>query len=96
MADLLDANQQRVRELRLTYDPDGTAAVRAKDPKLATDEVFSLAEPFFTGDRVSRIDVYEMVANADYNKARNKMLVIFAKTPKPILSQPVTADAPAQ
>jgi tetratricopeptide (TPR) repeat protein len=94
-AELLDAQQKLKRLLILKYDPDGTAQVRAKDPKLAKDEVFILAEPIYSGERMTRIDVYEeLMSNTDYEKARNKMLVIFAATPKPILSQKV--DAPAQ
>ena len=37
----------RQRVLLLKYDPEGTATIRAKDPRLAKDEVFIVAEPFF-------------------------------------------------
>jgi hypothetical protein len=93
-AELFDAQHQRQRILLLKYDPDGTAQVRAKDPKLAKDEVFILAEPFYSGDRMTRIDVYqELLSAPDYNKARIMLLRIFAQTPKPILSTPVAPTA---
>lgn len=93
-AELFGAQHRRQRVLLLKYDPVGTQTVRAKDPKLARDEVFILAEPFYTGDKMSRIDVYrELLSTPDYNKARTMLLLIFTQTPKPIYSAPIDAAA---
>jgi tetratricopeptide (TPR) repeat protein len=86
----------RKRLLLLKYDPEGTKEVEAKDPRIAHDTVFTLAEPFYTGERMTRIDVYkELLSTPDYEKARNMMLGIFSQTPKPILSTPVDGSAVA-
>ena len=91
-ANLLDAQHQTQRVLLIKYDPDGTAQMQAKDPKLAKDEVFYVAEPFYAGDKMTRIDVYQqLLALPEYAKARLLLLRIFAQTPKPILSTPVSA-----
>jgi tetratricopeptide (TPR) repeat protein len=91
-AELFDAQHQVQRVLLLNYDPDGTQTVRAKDPKLARDEVFIVAEPFYTGNQMTRIDVYqELLSAPDYNKARTMLLRIFTLTPKAIYSAPVSA-----
>lgn len=93
-AELFDAQHKRQRVLLLKYDPEGTQTVRAKDPKLAQDEVFILAEPFYTGEQMSRIDVYrELLSAPDYNKARSMLLLVFTQTPKPIYSAPITPGA---
>jgi len=93
--ELFNPEKQRTRVLLLKYDPEGTAALHAKDPKAQNGTVFILAEPAFTADRMTKIDVYqELFATPDYMKARNLMLGIFANPPKPIYSTPV--DAPAE
>jgi tetratricopeptide (TPR) repeat protein len=90
-----EPDHESKRVLLLKYDPDGTQAVRAKDPKMAHDEVFILAEPFFSGGKINRIDVYqELLSTPEYNKARSMMLLIMAHPPKAIYSAPV--DEPAQ
>ena len=89
-AELFNPQHQRQRLLLLKYDPDGTASVRAKDPKLARDSVFLIAEPFYTGDQMTRIDVYKtLLGTPDYQKARTLLLGIFIQTPTPIYSAPV-------
>jgi tetratricopeptide (TPR) repeat protein len=90
MAELSDPQHQTRRKLYLNYDPVGTQAVRAKDPKLARDEVFILAEPFSTG----RIDVYQLLSSLpEYDKVRSLLLLTLTNTPKPIYSSPVSAPA---
>jgi tetratricopeptide (TPR) repeat protein len=90
MAELSDSGHQTQRKIYLNYDPVGTQAVRAKDPKLARDEVFLLAEPFATG----RIDVYqELLSMPDYDKVRTMLLLILTQTPKPIYSSPANPSA---
>ena len=82
------------RELLLKYDPDATKALRAKDPSRATATIFILAEPFYSGDKMTRIDVYqELLVVPDYMKARNLMLGDLSQMPKPIYSAPVDATA---
>ena len=94
-AELRDVQHQTQRVLLLKYDPDGTKEVRAKDPKLANDEVFILAEPVYTGERMTRINVYrELLSTPEYAKARTMLLGIFATSPKPIYSTPVKDDGP--
>jgi hypothetical protein len=89
-AELFNAQHQRQRVLLLKYDPEGTATVRAKDPKLAKDQVFILAEPVYTGDQMTRIDVYqELMSTPDYAKARLMLLRLFTEPSKPIYSAPV-------
>ena len=91
-AELLNAAHETQRVLILKYDPEGTQAVRAKDPKVAHDNVFIVAELFFAGDQMNRIDVYEeLLSTPDYEKARTIMLGIFSHTPKAILSTPISA-----
>jgi tetratricopeptide (TPR) repeat protein len=90
MAELSDPVRQIHRKVYLNYDPDGTQTVRAKDPKLAEDEVFLLAEPFASG----RIDVYQaLMAMPDYNKLRTMLLLVLTQTPKPIYSSPASPSA---
>ena len=94
-AELYGPTHERQRVLLLKYDPEGTQMVRAKNPKLAQDNVFLLAEPFYTGAQMTKINVYqELLSTPDYNKARAMLLVILTQTPKPIYSTPVNAGAP--
>ena len=89
MADFSDPVRKIHRKLYLNYDPVGTQAVRAKDPKLARDEVFILAEPFSSG----RIDVYQLMSSMpDYDKIRSILLLTLTQTPKPIYSAPASAS----
>lgn len=82
------------RELLLKYDPDATQGLRAKDPAHPNASVFILAEPFYTGDRMTRIDVYqELLVTPEYRKARNLMLGDFAQAPKPMYSAPIDSSA---
>jgi tetratricopeptide (TPR) repeat protein len=90
MGELLGPDHERKRLLLLKYDPDGTRELQAKDPRTAHDVVFIVAELFYTGKEMTRIDVYQqLLATPDYEKARNIMLGIFSQTPKPIYSAPV-------
>ena len=94
-AELYGPNHQRQRVLLLKYDPDGTQLVRQKNPKLAQDNVFILAEPFYTGTRMTKINVYqELMSTPDYNKARTMLLLVLSQTPKPIYSTPVNDSGP--
>ena len=93
-AELYNAQHQRQRLLLLKYDPDETASIRAKNPNLTKDSVFILAEPFYIGDQMTRIDVYKtLLSTPDYQKARTLLLSIFVQTPKPIYSAKVNASA---
>jgi tetratricopeptide (TPR) repeat protein len=95
-AELYNNSHQRQRVLLLKYDPEGTALVRKKDPKLQNDNVFILAEPFYTGDRMTKINVYqELMSTPDYNKARTMLLLVLNQAPKPIYSTPVNDTGPA-
>jgi tetratricopeptide (TPR) repeat protein len=94
MAELSDPVRQIDRRVYLNFDPVGTQTVRAKDPKLARDEVFLLAEPIYTGNKMTRVDVYQaLLAMPDYDKLRTMLLVALTETPKPIYSSPVDASA---
>ena len=96
-AELYGANHQRQRVLLLKYDPEGTEMVRKKDPKLVHDNVFILAEPFYTGTRMTKINVYqELMSTPDYDKARTMLLLILNQTPKPIYSTPVNDTGSSQ
>lgn len=94
-AELFNAQHQRQRVLLLKYDPAGTQSVHQKDAKLAKDQVFMLAEPSYSGSRLTKIDVYkELMVTPDYNKARSLLLDVFTTSPKPILSEPVEDARP--
>jgi tetratricopeptide (TPR) repeat protein len=81
------------RELLLKYDPDATQGLRARDPTHPNAMVFILAEPFFGGNKMTRIDVYqELLVTPEYMKARNLMLGDFAQPPKPMYSAPVDSS----
>ncbi len=93
-ADEMGADHGRKRMLLLKYDPDATAALRQKDPAHAQAFFFIIAEPLFEGERMSRIDVYQEIFSVpEYAKARNTLLGIFDRTPKPIYSAPVSGEA---
>jgi hypothetical protein len=93
MAELTDPVRHIHRKLYLNYDPVGTQTVRAKDPKLARDEVFILAEPV-VADKGSRIDVYQLLSSMpDYDKVRSLLLLTLTQTPKPIYSSPIDTSA---
>jgi tetratricopeptide (TPR) repeat protein len=94
-AELYGPTHQRQRVLLLKYDPEGTQMVRAKNAKLAQDNVFILAEPFYTGDRMTKINVYqELMSTPDYDKARTLLLLVLSTSPKPIYSTPVNDSGP--
>jgi tetratricopeptide (TPR) repeat protein len=88
--DLFDASHALKRRLTVTYDPEVTKSMRAKDPRLANAEQLLLVEDVMTGDRVTRIDVYQQfLALPEYIKMRNIMLEVFANALKPIASAPI-------
>ena len=93
-AELYGPGQVFQRELLLKYDSDATRDLRAKDPTHPNATVFFLVEPFFTGGKMTRIDVYqELLVTPEYMKARNLMLGDFAQPPKPMYSAPVDDSA---
>jgi len=93
MADVRDANGVLKRRILLNYDPDTTRALRAKDPKYATTQVFVWLEPVMKDGRATELNAYlQIFALPDYQKFRSAMLVILANPPKPIYSAPITAQ----
>jgi tetratricopeptide (TPR) repeat protein len=92
-AEVFDATGNLNRRLLLNYDPEGTTALRAKDPRLAQAEVFNLYEHILKDGRVSEIDVYKnYIGLPDYEKTRKDMLAVIANPPKPIYSAAVPAQ----
>jgi len=95
MAEMFDADGQLKRRLLLNYDPAATQALRAKDPKYASTEIFTWFEHVIKDQRIKEIDAYmQIFALPEYTKFRSAMLVILATTPKPIYTAPV--DIPVQ
>jgi len=92
MAEVYDANGLLQRRILLNYDATSTAALRARDAKYQSAEVFSWIEHKMTNGQVKEIDVYlQIFALPDYDKFRSAMLAILANPPKPIYSAPVDA-----
>ena len=90
MAEIYDSDGKLKRRLLLNYDAEATRALRAKDPKYATTEVFTWFEHKIVDEKVKEIDAYlQIFALPDYSKFRSAMLVIMANPPKPIYSAPV-------
>jgi tetratricopeptide (TPR) repeat protein len=89
-AEMFDAGHNVTRRLTVNYDPDVTKSLRAKDPSLANAEQFLLVDNVMTGDKVTRLDVYQQfLALPDYPKMRAVLLEVFANALKPIDSAPV-------
>jgi tetratricopeptide (TPR) repeat protein len=90
MAEVFDATGQIKRRLLLNYDPDATRALRAKDAKYGSVQVFTWFEHVMTNGHVTAINAYlQIFALPDYNKFRSAMLILLANPPKPIYSTPV-------
>jgi tetratricopeptide (TPR) repeat protein len=95
MAEVFDLSGNIQRRILLNYDDDTTKALRAKDAKYQTTEVFTWFEHKMNAGKVTEIDAYlQVFALPDYNKFRSAMLVILADPPKPIYSAPVGTAAP--
>jgi tetratricopeptide (TPR) repeat protein len=94
MAEVYDASGELQRRLLLNYDAAGTRALRAKDAKYQTTQVFTWYEHKMVGGQVKEIDAYlQVFALPDYQKFRSAMFVILAHPPTPIYSAPVDANA---
>jgi tetratricopeptide (TPR) repeat protein len=90
MAEIFDSAGLLKRRLLLNYDPDATRALRAKDAKYATTQVFTWFEHILQDGKVKEIDAYlQIFALPDYQKFRSAMFIILATPPKPIYSAPV-------
>jgi tetratricopeptide (TPR) repeat protein len=90
MAEVFDSAGALKRRLLLNYDPDATRALRAKDAKYATTEIFTWYEHILRDGQVKQIDAYlQIFARPDYQKFKSAMLVILANPPKPIFSTPI-------
>ena len=94
MAEVFGADGQLKRRLLLNYDPDATKALRDKDAKYATTQVFTWMEHVMKDGKVATINAYlQIFALPDYQKFRTAMLVILTSPPKPIYSAPVDPAA---
>jgi tetratricopeptide (TPR) repeat protein len=94
MAEVFSSDGQLKRRLLLNYDPGTTQALRAKDAKYATTQVFTWFEHILKDQQVTEIDAYlQIFALPDYQKFRNAMFILLANPPKPIFTAPV---GPAQ
>ena len=92
MAETYDSAGQLQRRLLLNYDADTTRALRAKDAKYATTQVFTWFEHVMKDGQVTEIKAYlQIFALPDYEKFRSAMFVILANPPTPIYSAPVNA-----
>ncbi len=90
MAEVFDSSGNIQRRILLNYDDDTTKALRAKDARYQTTEVFTWFEHKLVAGKVTEIDAYlQVFALPDYNKFRSAMYVILANPPKPIYSAPV-------
>jgi tetratricopeptide (TPR) repeat protein len=90
MAEVFGSNGLLKRRLLLNYDPDATKALRAKDAKYASTQVFIWLEHVIANQRVTAINEYlQIFALPDYAKFRSAMLIILTNPPKPIYSAPV-------
>jgi tetratricopeptide (TPR) repeat protein len=94
MAEVFDTNGLLQHRLLLNYDADSTRALRAKDAKYQTTQVFTWFEHKLVAGQVKEIDAYlQVFALPDYQKFRGAMFIILANPPKPIFSAPVGADS---
>ena len=90
MGEVYDSAGQMQKRILLNYDDNATNALRAKDPKYATAQIFTWFGHQITAGQVSQIDAYlQIFALPDYQKFRSAMLIILANPPKPIYSQAV-------
>jgi tetratricopeptide (TPR) repeat protein len=97
MLEQIDSNQVK-RQLLVAYNPDETAALRAKQPNLGQVEVFALMENIIAGDKIARVNAYKVFTGTpDYARARAMMLGALANPPTPIDSEaaPPESAAPA-
>jgi hypothetical protein len=79
--------------LLLNYDSAATQALRAKDAKYASTQVFTWFEHVIKNGKITAISAYlQIFALPDYQKFRSAMFVILANPPKPIYSAPVDAS----
>lgn len=93
MAEIFDASGNLKRRLLLNYDPAATKALRAKDAKYATTQVFTWFEHVIKNGKITAINAYlQIFALPDYQKFRSAMLIIMANPPKPLYSAPVDAS----
>ena len=94
MAEAFDAAGQLKQRILLNFDPEATQALRLKDPKYASTEVFTWFGHVMKDQKVQRIDAYlQIFALPDYKKFRSAMLLILAHPPAPIYSQTVDGAA---
>ena len=90
MAEVYDPAGILKRRLLLNYDSGTTQALRAKDAKYATTQVFTWFEHILKDGQVTAIDAYlQIFALPDYQKFRTAMFIILANPPKPIYTAPV-------
>jgi tetratricopeptide (TPR) repeat protein len=95
MAEVFGSDGELKRRLLLNYDAAATQALRARDAKYATTQVFTWFEHVIKDQHVKEIDAYlQIFALPDYQKFRSAMFIILASPPKPIYSAPV--DVPLQ
>ena len=95
VGELFDRTHTLKRRVTVNYDPDVTASMRGKDPRMAHAEQFLVIDNVLAHGEVARLDVYQQfLALPDYLKMRAVMLTVFANGLKPIDSAPVPA-APA-
>jgi len=93
MAEIFDTTGNLKRRILLNYDPSATAAIRAKDAKYASTQVFTWFEHVIKEGKVTAINAYlQILALPDYQKFRSAMLIIMANPPKPLYSAPVDAS----
>ncbi len=90
MAEIYDTSGNLKRRLLLNYDAATTRALRSKDAKYATTQVFTWFEHVIKDGQVTAINAYlQIFALPDYQKFRSAMLIIMANPPKPLYSAPV-------
>ena len=93
MAEIYDASGSLKRRLLLDYDAAATKALRSKDAKYETTQVFTWFEHVIKDGKVTTINAYlQIFALPDYQKFRSAMLIIMANPPKPLYSAPVNAS----
>jgi len=92
MAEVFNPVGQLQRRLLLNFDADATRALRTKDAKYATTQIFTWFEHVLKDGQVTEIKAYlQIFALPDYEKFRSAMFVILANPPTPIYSAPVNA-----
>lgn len=90
MAEVYGADGALKRRLLLNYDGAATKALREKDAKYASTQVFTWLEHVIKDGKVTAINAYlQIFALPDYEKFRSAMLYILANPQKPIYSAPV-------